>query len=501
MSKTNMDRRTLLKSFGLAGLVAGTLMDRRLAMAAGGAPPRRLIMFYTPGGFFTPCWQPDETWTGAFAGKPVDLPLSQMTFGKVRNGVRQNILDSLDDPKYAAIKNDVIVIDGVDTRAVERGDEHHNGIKAALRGRPIQTDDPGPFPNWSIDRVIGAHLFPNGDRPVHLKSANVNVGIGRYGYQSGIREAAEGGTSLEPTSVPQLWDAFFKDFVPGGMASNGPSPGLVDAYERRKLLAAHTRGELDGLKRMLGKDEQHALDRHLAAMNEITLQVENGYKAAAAGGAGSTNTAASVPARSGETFDPKRKLTEVVRETANILGHAMAFDRTRVAVLHTFGHNNNDSFWYPGSSGGYHNGVCHGGDISTRAGTIVSNAALSAGKTLIRMYLDILLTLKSIPEGDGTMLDSTTVATYSDTSDGGHRFRVPVLLMMGGGGGLAASGARHWKTGRYVKFLDRGQNDYLISLAHGMGVTEYKTSSGDRKPLVQIGSAKYNKGPLPGLTG
>lgn len=493
------DRRDLIRRFGFAGLVAGTLMGQRGSARAATAP-RRLLLFYTPAGFFSSCWQPAEPWAGESAAKSLNLPLSEITFGRIRAGnPRQNILDVLDEPKYVGLKEDLLVIDGVDMRGIERGDVHPNGIKAALRGRPILTDDPGPFPNMSIDRVIGANLFQGTQRPVRLKSANLNLGLGNYGQQGAIRDCSEGGTSLEPTRIDQMWDLLFQDFMPGmagGTAPTGPSPALSDAWERRKLLSSVSRGELEGLKRRLGADERLAMDRHLEAMNEITLQVENSYKSALARPATGAGPRAPVPARPNGALDPKYDLVAMSGLAAGSIANAMAHDRIRVAVIHTFGQTNNTSYWYPGSTGGYHDGVAHGG---LKVAQVVP-AAMSAGRTLLRMYLDILLAFKAIPEGSGTLLDSTTVATFSDMSNGDHLFKVPGLFLLGGGGGLGASGGRHWRTGRYAKFVDRGHNDLLVSLAHGMGVTEAIDGAGARQPLTQIGSARYNNGPLPGLT-
>jgi hypothetical protein len=495
----NMNRRDLLKGFGYAGLVAGSLIDQRRAFANGGAPPRRLILFYTPGGFWPESWEPD--------GAPGnDVPHHMVTYGKVRRGARQNILDAFQDPKYAPIVGDVNVISGVDMRSVDRAPEHINGMHAALRGRSTQESDPGPFPNMSLDRIIGMHLFPDGGRPAHLKSPNLNVNIGNFGDQGSIREASTGGTAIEASSLPGVWDALFKDFIPraAGSAPTGPSPGQVDRLERRKLLSAHGRGELEALKRMLGKDEQVALDQHLDAMNEITLRVENEAKAAASGGgsgaAVSAGSGGKLPDRPMRSYDAKRELPSLTGDIVNVVAHGLLFDRVRVATLHTFGHNNNASFWYPGATGAYHNGVCHGGIAGGGSQRYVMPAALSAGRTLVRMYLDILLKLKSIPEGNGTLLDSTTVATFSDMSDGDHNYKIPTLFMAGGGGGLSG-GRRVFKTGRFVKYSNRGHSDYLVALAHLMGVTEWKDNTGRSRPMTQIGPARFNKGPLPGFAG
>jgi len=490
-----IERRDLLKAFGFAGLVAGSLMDRRQAFANGGTPPRRLILFYKPGGFFEECFEPEQV-----PGN--DVPHGMVTFGKVRKGARQNVLDVLEDPKYASILGDVNVIDGVDMRSVAAQDAHHNGIRAALRGRPNGEGDEGPFPGMSIDRVIGLHLFPDGGRPVHLKAANLNVGVGNFGNQALIRDCSTGGTGIETTSLSGVWDGLFKDFVPGaaGTAPTGPSPALVDSNERRKILSGHSRAELESLKRMLGKDEQASLDRHLEAMNEITRQLENDFKAASSGGA-SVIRGDKLPGRPEKNYDPKRDLVPLTADIVNIIAHGFLFDRIRIATLHTFGHNNGSSFWFPGSNGSYHGDVCHKGRLPDGKGQMfVMPAALSAGRTLIRMYLDMLLLLKSIPEGNGTLLDSTTVATFSDMSNGDHGFKMPTLFLAGGGGGLSG-GKRVFRTGRYMKYSNRGHNDYLISLAHLMGVTDWKDAGGARKPLTQIGAARYNQGPLPGFAG
>ncbi len=496
MPGKTLHRRELIRAFGYAGLVAATLIRHRRALAQGHETSiRRLILFYTPGGFFPGGWRSNVPAGGA-------LPIAQTQFGAVIDGARQSILDPLDEAKYQALKQDLLVLDGIDMRAVTNNtgagvDQHHNGIKAALRGRPISTNDPGPFPGWSLDRIIGSNLFNDKPRPLMLKSPNLNVLLGDFGHQRGIREASEGGTSLEVSNLPALWDSVFQGFTPSGAPTGptGPSPQLVDRYERQKRFAALTNAEISGLKRRLGKEEQIALDRHLEAMNELTTQIANDYQAASQPSSAPAGAQGQVPAKPA-SVDGRTALAAMNATAAKVVANAMAFDRIRVATFHLFGHNNSESRWYPGANGAYHEGVCHGGHNGDR----LVPAALNASKTLVRMFLDVMLALKEIPEGDGTLLDTTAVATFTDMSNGDHVINVPALFMIGGGGGRTASGARYFNTGRCLKYAPRGHNDYLVSLAHAMGVTEYKDAAGNRKPLTQIGSAQWNQGPLSGLT-
>ncbi len=519
----NVDRRSLLRGFGLAGLAASALIGQRRARGAGAMPPRRLCFFFTPGGFFPQDWQPQAMWSEENKGKPFDLPLDEVTWGTAYRGDRPGVvgnlavgarrspLDLLETPKYAPLKKELIVLDGVNMRSME-GRNHKTGMWAALRASianapsfvqtspgvaKVQTD-PGPFPKWSIDRVIGAHMFPDGSRPWQIKSPSLNLQISAYsnsnGFDNLIRNYCEGGTSLEATTVPGMWDSLFKDFAsPGSGPAAGPSPALVDAYNRRRTATEYTKAEIDELKLLLGKEEQVALDRHLTALRETTLQVENEFKFSSGGGGSRAGT---VPPRSEETLamDPRRDLPRMWDAASAVLAQGFAFDRFRVGVAHTFGQLQNTTHWYAGSTGLCHSeasGPLHGGRFTVHG--------YNYGRAVLEMFFDFLLKLKSIRDGDGTLLDSTAVATFADMTHGDHGHTEPGLFIIGGGGGWAAPGRRVYKTGRYVKFVNRGHNDYLVALAHGMGVTEYTRSDGKRAPLIQLGPAEFNQGPLTGL--
>lgn len=473
LTRRHLSRRDLIKGFGLAGLIAGTLIRNRKLGAAGAAPPRRLLLFYLPAGLFREAWTPNG------AG-----PIRDVQFGL--NG--QNALDVLKDEKYAAILDDINILDGVNMASIEEGDPHHEGIKAALRGRRISPDDLGPYPDWSIDRVIGSKLFDNQPRPDHLKSACLNVQIGDFGYQSSIRECAEGGSAIEVSKLPDLWDELFKGFT--GNVPPTVDPQILigekrDRRDRRSLLTGQASAELASLKALLGKDEQVSLDRHLEAMNELQLQAENELKAAEGGNTG-MGSKTEIPSYPPGDLDATRDLSSMIQHAAGIIAAGMAYDLNRIAVIHTYGHNNNSSFWFPGADGAYHDGAQHGG----RNNGVVNDRALNSYRELVRNVLDIVLKFKAIEEGTGTLLDSTTIATFSDMSNGDHVWDDPTFFLMGGGGGITDSGKRYWNTGRVVKFADRAHNDYLTALALAMQV----------ESVTAIGDRSHNKGPLTGLT-
>lgn len=499
-----INRRELIKAFGFAGLVASGLISRR-SWAADATFPRRLILFFIPGNFFADQWSTP----GAANG----VPLTNLNF--------QGVLSPLNS-EYADLRQHLNILDGVTMSYCPEGktsdnpyaDAHHNGIRAALRGRPIVTSTPGVYPNMSIDRVIGQNLFLDRAPPPTLKNANLNVLLGNYGYQAAISEACSGGSSLESVGLPALWDSVFRDFVPpagggGGtpdagsgtvMPPPGPSAELTARHQRQNLLANLTRSDLKRLKQQLGKAEAETLEQHLAAMESITQDVNREYDAAKAAQASfdagtpmqpmtTMPAQGTIPPRA-SAIDAQYNLFAANQTAARVIANAMAFDRVRVAVIHPFGHNNNASFWYPGSTGAFHDGVHHSRNPAV---------SLAAMTVMTRMFFEIMKVLKSIPENGGSLLDSTTVATFSDMSNGDHSMGKG-LYMLGGGGGYNSTGQKYFNTGRWVKFANRANTDYLVTLAHAMGVTRTRDASGATRNMEQIGIPSTNTGPIGGLT-
>jgi hypothetical protein len=100
--------------------------------------------------------------------------------------------------------------------------------------------------------------------------------------------------------------------------------------------------------------------------------------------------------------------------------------------------------------------------------------------------------LKAIPEGSGTMLDSSVVLYCSDLGDPASHstFSIPYIL--------AGKASGHLKTGRYIRYsageiLKKNgvrHNDLLVSLCHAMGLSSVTT----------FGNPAFCRGPLANLT-
>lgn len=96
---------------------------------------------------------------------------------------------------------------------------------------------------------------------------------------------------------------------------------------------------------------------------------------------------------------------------------------------------------------------------------------------------DILAALEAVPEGDGTLLDSTLVLFVSENSNGWHSHtRLPIVL--------AGSLGGWFDTGRTIQLPQRpAHTDVLISVLNAFGIEG-----------SDFGNPDFNNGPLAGLT-
>ena len=85
--------------------------------------------------------------------------------------------------------------------------------------------------------------------------------------------------------------------------------------------------------------------------------------------------------------------------------------------------------------------------------------------SLLAYFLD---KLKNISDGDGSLLDHSTILYGSSMSNSNVHDHAPVLVVVGGGSGQL------WLGGRHLKFPDRTPTANLLSLLNKAGVEQGK---------------------------
>ena len=118
---------------------------------------------------------------------------------------------------------------------------------------------------------------------------------------------------------------------------------------------------------------------------------------------------------------------------------AFQADVTRVATFVLANEGSNKPYPFAGVPEGHHDLSHHGNDPKKKARSGTST------RFHVKQLAYLLTKLKSIPEGDGTLLDHCMIAYGSGNSDGnGHNHDDLPILLAGHGGGTIKAG-RHLK--------------------------------------------------------
>lgn len=444
-------RRNFLTAMGLgAGSLFLPSLSRRAR--ASGTPPTRFVLMYSAQGTVPDRWstnptnQPaDQSWVEDMAGWSM--------------GEMGEILAPLH-----AYRSQISVVDGlglVSAEADGSGFRHERAQAHSLTGANAAWVGGFPYAgDATIDQVIADVVA----RPDRYRSLELSVGGGLSydGYGSVIYRGRN--QPLPVIDDPRLlWDRLFGAGMNGPIQDNQAS--VLDALSERY-------GALAG---QLNPVDQQKLDAHRELIHALESQIVGLAEAGCD----------DVPARP-ETHG------DYDTDFAAQLGMAtvaLSCDLTRV-VSFQMGQLTNAQLGAP--PGDVHADFAHGIYDSQEASDVMT----AYGNYHASHFAQILAALEAIPEGEGTLLDSTLVVWMSEMADSWHGFdRYPVVV--GGGGGACL------RLGRYVHFprstpyqglqydqyptMGLPHQRFLVSLCQAMGlpinampITELYNAMGER---------------------
>ena len=413
-----MPRRTFLR--GLGTVVALPVLDAMLPMRAlaalggGAAPasfPKRVAWLYVPNG------KNMEDWTPQVVGENFDLPM---------------ILEPL-----AAHRKDMTVITGL---AIEQanslgdgGGDHARAAATYLTGcHPRKTAGADIKAGISADQIAANKI---GDQ-TRLPSLELSCDGGQRAgscdsgyscaYQFNLSWKSET-LPLNPEVDPRA--AFERLF------GNGDAAGSREAQAKRAL---YNKSVLDfvyddarRLDRSLGATDRRKLDEYLTAVREIEQRVERSEKFPPVIPAG---------AHEPQMFE---NYAEQLRLMFDILTLAFQTDTTRISTFIMAHDGSNRPYPFIGIKDGHHDLSHHRNDEAKKAKLAQINRFHT---TQLAYFLD---RLKSIKEGEGTLLDNCIIQYGSGISDGNQHLHenLPVIVAGGAGGAI--------KPGRHVRVDDK----------------------------------------------
>lgn len=434
MKPLRLSRRAVLRGAGGVAIGLPFLEAMRPARSRAADPPtpRRLVLWFTANGTVPASWTPGAN----FALSPILKPL-------------------------AAHKQDLIVLSGVDMRS-SGGDKkgHNRGLGCLWSGRaPLggNDGDSGYGDGITVDQHIAAVVGQTN------KFASLEFGVEvKTSLPRGRMIYAGPNQPIPPEDSP--WKAFNRIFA--GIGDDDPE--AVKLRARRQTVLDAVQDEFNALNPRLGAADRGKLDAHLTAIREIEERLD---------AVGTLPAACEAPTL-GAPVDVKKNenIPAIGQLQMDLLVMALTCDLTRVASL----------MWSHALSGAIHTWLGHDVDHHTIShfGDATSVERLVAINTWYAgRFAELIDRLKAVPEGDGTLFDSTVVVWGSELGKGQPHYCAKIPFV------LAGSCGGHFKTGQHLTFDGASHNDLLVSLMHAMGV-EGET----------FGDPAYCSGPLPGLS-
>ncbi|MEQ9498000.1 MAG: DUF1552 domain-containing protein [Deltaproteobacteria bacterium] len=425
-----LSRRTLLKgALGGATVTVGLpalecMLNSHGTALANGTLPKRFGIWFWGNGVLPAKWVP----TG--------------------EGTEWTLSDQLSP--LADVKDDISVVSGM---SVKTGNAipHGSGPGGIFSGAPLilQGGEEYTFSTPSIDQFIAREI--GGEtrfRSLEL-GAKPGPGLSFNGPNS----------KNPPESSPRR---FFDRIFGGNFTLPGDDPTPDPRLRLRRSVLDAVMGDVGRLNARLSMHDKQRLDQHLTGIRDLERRLERLEQNPP------SLESCALPDRPAETFpdvDGRPPMPEIARAMADVLALALACDQTRVfSFWFTYPVNN---VLFPGMPAGHHRLTHDEPGEQPMVNDIV--------KLITTELAYFVARLKSIPEGDATLLDSCAVLATSDTSWGrNHTLDDYPIVIAGNACGALRKGVH------YRSPSNENASMVLLSLVRAMGIpaAEYGAEAG-----------------------
>jgi hypothetical protein len=430
-----LSRRTLLR--GAAGAAVGLPLLEAMGAEGADAFPRRLVVFFTNNGTVKSEWEPRGT-EHDFTLGPILAPLEPF-------------------------RSDIVVLSGLDVESSYHGpgsgDPHMPGMAHMLTGTEMVTTGAGPYDMIGGGISVDQHIARSIAAPTPFEWLGFGVQAREFRSSPWNAMSYTGPNQpVDPEDDPSvMFDRLFRDVADGTRQAD-------ELRALRRSVLDYVRDDVTSLRSKLGGADRMRLDQHLESLRSVERTIEM------------TTAACSVPTDPGTlagSLYAHDRAPELYRLQTDLLVHALACDLTRVTNLQWREALGGDStFTFLGQTETHH-------DISHRTDAASVAQLVDINTWFAQRFADLLAAMRAVPEGDGTLLDSSVVLWCNELSDGAAHSRRDISWILAGG----ACG--DLRTGRYLRYAGEPHNDLLVSICRLMGV-----------PADTFGNPAYCSGPL-----
>jgi len=427
MKNTLLSRRTVLKGLGATIALPWLEAMGSLSLSAATQPtksPNRLAVLYVPNGKNMADWTPKAE--GALGD---DLP---------------NILSPL-----KGVKDHINVLTGLTAdKARAHGDgggDHARALGAFLTGcQPRKTEGTDIRAGISLDQVAAGRLADQ------TRLASLEVGT-EHGSMSGNCDSGYSCVYSSTMSWRSATQPLPKEVNPKlvfeRLFGNG-DPNKAKRDETRKSILDFVQEDSKDLQTKLGATDKRKIDEYFSAIRDLEQRIERAAKMP--------------PVKTPDVKAPTgvpASYEEHIKLMCDLIVLAWQADITRVVTFVLANEGSNKPYPFINVSEGHHDLSHHGNDAKKKE----KIRDINRFHTTQLAYL--LEKLKSVKEGDGTLLDHCMIAYGSGNSDGNahNHDDLPILLAGKGGGTI--------KTGRHIKYAkETPLNNLWLSLLERMTI-------------------------------
>ena len=428
ITKKSLPRRTFLRGMGatLALPLLDSMIPARTLLAQTAAKPLpRLGFVYVPHGAIYDKWTPATTGAG-FEFTPILKPLEPF-------------------------RDYVNVVSGLGHRAADTTAVHSLSPTTWLSGvRPKATQGVDAFAGVTADQIAAQAIGQDNPLPsMELATEDHSGLIGSCDRDYGCIYMNTLSWRTPETPLPMEINprkVFERMFGQGG----SPAERLARIQEDRSILDAITK-EAASLQLQLGPSDRQTMNQYLENVREIERRIQRAETSQG-------DADLQLPARpAGVPFD----FEEHVALMYELMALSYQANITRVITFMVSREVSNRTYTQVGVTDGHH-AISH---HQNRAEKMAKNVLIQTFN--VNQFKGFLEKLKSMPDGDGSLLDHTLLLYGSNMSNSNAHDHFPLPNLVVGGA------AGQMKGGRHLKYEDHTpMTNLLVTMLGKVGVKQ-----------------------------
>ncbi len=400
-----------------AGALPFLLNFPSLGFAQSGRRKQRLVVMFSPNGVVPNTFWPDEV------------------------GESFKLKESLSP--LAPLQDRTLILHGLADRIRGDGDNHMRGIGCLLTGVElfpgnVQGGSHTPA-GWasgiSIDQEIKNHLQADPTRKTRFGSLEFGVMVPDRADTWTRLSYAGPNKPLAPIDDPyQMFDKLY---------------GRVEDRESLKSVLDDLREDMSKLRGVLSSDDRRRLDEHAQWVRELEEELRSSDE----------EVGHAVPELEPGVHEQNDNMPRLSKMQIELLVNSFAADYARVATLQYTNSVGQARMRWIGVNEGHH-ALSHKPDKDREAQDHLTRINKWYCEQLVHLAQRLAETPE--PDGDGSLLDHTTIVWTNELGKGNsHTLNDIPFVLVGGGLGF--------RTGRSLKYRRVPHNRFLLSLAHSFG--------------------------------